>query len=336
MSDSADRAEVDLAIRQALAATGIGLTDSIETVRRKLNAAFLPYVDARELHRRISNFRKLNFRELSYEDVSHAVRDVIMFDTPGGKQAAITWQYSQYSAGTRFYRARIIPKDDRTIPLQSMSTVRDCWEPPKESVRVGRLNRENEPLLYTCPGDPSVAIDELKIADGERFSLIVHEAVEDVNVTIIGGQPDTESLGDVDALKVEMLQGFLRDEFTRDVGEGTEYLYRISEIIANDYFDMPPELHDAWCYPSVADKDKFNVAFRPHTRTKLRLIGVQIAKVYRLQDGSRLFRVDAVVKAKEGDEQLVYFSVGSPEQHEMFPEITEGMPDDFELARGRP
>ena len=54
-----------------------------------------------------------------------------------------------------------------------------------------------------------------------------YEAVEDVNVTVIGGDPDIDGLDETDALKLLMIQGFLRDEFTRDVGRGTEYLYRI-------------------------------------------------------------------------------------------------------------
>ena len=121
-----------------------------------------------------------------------------------------------------------------------MSKVSDCWEPPREIVRLGRLNKEGEPLLYTTPAGPRVAIDELKVPDDEWFSLIVYEAVEDVNVAIIGGDVDVEGLDDGDVLKIEMIQGFLRDEFMRDVGQGTEYLYRISESIAKDYFDLPP------------------------------------------------------------------------------------------------
>ena len=126
-----------------------------------------------------------------------------------------------------------------------MSKVSDCCEPPKKLVKMGRLNKDGEPILYTSPSDPRVAIGELKIPDHEWFSLIVYEAVEGVNVAIIGGDVDVEGLDDVDALKIEMIQGFLRDEFTRDVGRGTEYLYRISEIIAKDYFDMPPVMLDA-------------------------------------------------------------------------------------------
>ena len=226
-----------------------------------------------------------------------------------------------YPAGTLFYRVRAIPEDDHIIPLRTISKVSDCWEPPKEIVKLGRLNKEQEPLLHTSPMDPRLAVGEMKIPDGVRFGLIVYEAVEDVNVTMIGHQANTDALNDAHALKIEMIQGFLRDEFIRDVGQGTEYLYRISETIAKDYFDLPPEVQDAWCYPSVAHKDGFNVAFRPYTRAKLRLIGVEFARVYRGQEHDVSFAVDAVAKAVEGSDELAYFPIGSPEQKKSFPWI---------------
>ncbi len=303
-----------------------GVSDQLEAVRVRLNSVFLPYVSARELHRRVSNFRKLNFRDMSYEDVSQAIRRVIMFDTPSGQISVLQPLSGQYPAGTLFYRVRVIPKDDHIAPLRSMSKLSDCWEPPPNAVPIGRLNREGEPLLYTAPLDPRVAIGELKVPDGEWFSLIVYEAVEAVKVTIVGGQPDTTGLDATDALKVEMLQGFLRDEFTRDVGKGTEYLYRISEIIAKDYFDLPPEMQDAWCYPSIVDKSRFNVAFRPETRRKLRLIGVQIARVSSRENGGLVLAVGLVAGENEGSDDLDYFPIGSPEQRALFPWITTKQP----------
>lgn len=300
--------------------------DSLKAYLQNLRSEFLPYVDARELHRRISAFRKLNFRVMSEAEVFEAIGDVIMFDTPRGPMCVLQPRSSQYPAGTMFYRVRVIPKEDHVTPLRSMSTVGDCWEPPGEIVKMGRLNKEHEPLLYTSPIDPLVAIGELKIPDGERFSLIVYEAVEDVNVTVIGGDVDTEGLDEDDALKVEMIHGFLSDEFTREVGQGTEHLYRLSEIIAKAYFDLPPEMQDAWCYPSIVDKSRFNVAFRPSTRAKLRLVGVQIGEVQRAENGEAGMRVVLVAAEIEGCNDLAYFHIGSPEQRELFPWITTNNP----------
>ena len=155
---------------------GIAPTDALEIVGQKLDAGFLPYVDARELHGRISRFRKLRFQSMSYSDVRRAILDVITFDTPIGPQCVLQPATATYPAGTRFYRARAIPRDDHRIPLRSMSRTADCWEPPPEHVTMGRLNKAGEPLLYTSPIDLFVAAGEIKVPDRERFSLIEYEA----------------------------------------------------------------------------------------------------------------------------------------------------------------
>ena len=81
-------------------------------------------------------------------------------------------------------------------------------------------------------------------------------------------------------------------------------------------------MQDAWCYPSIVDKSKFNVAFRPKTRTKLRLVGVEIARVYRMENGKTTFPVALVAAETKGRNDLSYFEIGSPEQRERFPWIS--------------
>jgi hypothetical protein len=174
-------------------------------------------------------------------------------------------------------------------------------------------------LLYTAPIQPHIAVEELKIEEGQLFSLIVYEAVSQVNVTVIGVSPIVKELSKEETLKTRMIQDFLRHEFIRDVGKGTEYLYRISESIAKDYFDLPPDFQDAWCYPSVAKKGGYNVCFRPKTREKLKLLGVQIAFITREND-DYLFHVKCIAK-DSGNGQLSYHAIGSEEQIKIFPEI---------------
>uniref|UniRef100_UPI00334013FE hypothetical protein n=1 Tax=Castellaniella defragrans TaxID=75697 RepID=UPI00334013FE len=202
-----------------------------------------------------------------------------------------------------------------------MSTVADCWEPPENISRAGRLNRDNESLLYTAAISPMVAVEEMKISDNQLFSLIVYEAVKPINVTMIGAKPNTEGLASEEILKARMIQDFLKHEFIRDVGYGTEYLYRISESIAKDYFDLPPDFQDAWCYPSVAKKGHYNVCFRKEKRSSLKLLGSQIVSVTREGDGF-LFNVK-LVAAESGDGiNLAYHQIGSDLQKLIFPEIS--------------
>lgn len=286
----------------------------------------LSFVDIAELQDKISNFRDLNFRKMNYADVKKEVAKVISFKTSKGEQALLPTQISTYPKGTKFFRIRPIPSDDRSLPLKTMGTIADCWEAPADIVKAGRLNRENEPLLYTAPMNPEIAVEELKIADNELFSLIVYEATEDIKVTLIGVPHDNEGLSEESSLKMRMIQDFLKHEFIRDVGAGTEYLYRISESIVKDYFDLPPDVQDGWCYPSVAQKGTYNACFRPSIKVKIKLLGVQIAFVNRIDD-SYQFGIKLIAKPSSNDVDLSYHQIGSLEQKELFPEIiTESNP----------
>jgi hypothetical protein len=277
-------------------------------------------VDIGHLHDKVSKFRDLDFKRMSYKDVQSAISDVITFNTPQGVVSVLMPMNANYPAGTRFYRVRTLPADDRNLPLRTMSKVSDCWEPPENIVSAGRLNRDNESLLYTAPMSPFVAVEEMKIPDDQLFSLIVYEALNQINVTMIGAPPNIEGLDSEEVLKVKMIQDFLKHEFIRDVGVGTEYLYRISESITKDYFDLPPDFQDAWCYPSVAKKGHFNVCFRKEKRSKLRLIGSQIASVVREGD-NYLFQAKLVSKVSVDSVNLTYHKIGSEQQQELFPEI---------------
>ncbi|EOC1268938.1 hypothetical protein ACI09D_004115, partial [Cronobacter malonaticus] len=268
---------------------------------------FLNHIDISSLHNKICKFRDLDFKKMSYKEVQSAINDVITFDTPHGNICVLIPMITSYPVGTRFYRVRSIPQHDRVLPLPTMSKVIDCWEPPEHVVRAGRLNRDNESLLYTALMFPSVAVEEMKIKDNELFSLIVYEAVEPINATCIGQIPDLNNLNSEEALKAKMFQDFFKHEFMRDVGSGTEYLYRISESIAKDYFDLPTEVQDAWSYPSVAQKGQVNVCFRKVKKRKIKLIGVQITTVTQ-EDGHYLFHPKIIATPASDGLNLSYYA----------------------------
>lgn len=278
-------------------------------------------IDLLDLQKKIDIFRKLNFKNLSYQEVGKSVNDVIYFDTPRGKCSILPFSgCPSYPLGTRFYRVRAIPKDDRKLP--PMSKVCDCWEPPKEIVKIGRLNKAKEPLLYTTPAHPIIAVEELKIPDNEWFYLIEYEATQKINVATIGENFNYRGLDDNERLKLQMIQDFFCHEFIRDVGKGTEYLYRISEYIAKAFFNFPSEFQDAWRYPSITKKENYNVCFRPSKRKeKLKLIGVQIASICKVNNQT-IFKIPWIATEAHDGHNLLYYRTGSSKQREVFPEIT--------------
>lgn len=276
----------------------------------------LKRVDPVILLEKISRFRKLNIRYMSDLEISQAIFNVLCWD---GYFAYYT-NIKQYPIGTKFFRVKRL--HGTKVPNSRFGIYDDYWETKAEYLKeYGRLNKPGEPLLYVCP-DLYCAIKEVRIDEGELFAAIKYTAKSDVKVNMIGGEFEYKQMGIVDEkvqLVHEIYNGFLRDEFSRDVGKGTEYLYRISERIAKDYFDLPPRIaQDAWAYSSVQDKIKYNVCFRPDVAHDiLKLDGAMICKV----DSAMNIQVCCVAVGADAEGNILFYQMGTERQKEVFPEI---------------
>lgn len=210
------------------------------------------------------------------------------------------------------------------VPNERFKEHQDFWETdPKHLKDYGRLNKPGESLLYVTP-DLHCAIDECRIKEDEFFAAILYTVKTDIKVNMIGGEFDYTQMGIVDEkvkLIHEIYNGFLRDEFSRDVGKGTEFLYRISETIAKSYFDLPPRIaQDAWAYVSVQDKKKYNVCFRPDIAHEvLELKGAMICRVNEPKE----IKVYCVAVGTDENNNILFYPVGSEPQKRVFPEITK-------------
>lgn len=278
----------------------------------------LARVEAPVLAEKVRRFRRLNFRKLSYADIQREIGDVLCFNG----QALLMPMMATYPAGSLFYRIRRLAPDDRAFPLRGMTAEGDAWAPPASVTAMQRLNKAGEPLLYTTPLNFAVAIEELRVPEDEFFSLIVYRARTEVKVAQVGLGTMPPDLTAEERFKMELLNDFLEHEFTREVGRGTEHLYQISEIIAKDYFDLPPDAQDAWCYPSVAERGGYNVCFRPEqAKEKLELLGVQFSR-YKREGDDLMMNVAAVAVGFGPDGVFQYHAIGSEVQRAVFPEIS--------------
>ena len=209
-----------------------------------------------ELRRKIRTFKNLNIRRMQAAAVEAAVLDAITVGSPAS--AVLPVYATNYPKGTRFFRIRRFLDG-----LNPVTTVADCWCPPPDKTTMGRVNREGNPVLYTSPRDPLVAVAEMGAADGDRCMVLQYEATEEIRLGWITDQPapHLEASFDGDELvKLNMLRDFFVDEFTREVGIGTEHLYITSNIIAESYFNYPNT--GGYCYPTTVRKAGFyNVAF---------------------------------------------------------------------------
>ena len=255
---------------------------------------------------------------MSPEEVNQAIYDVLIFE---GKFTYPT-NINKYPKGTLFFRARQL--DSSAIPNPKLMFESDFWSPPARYInKYGRLNKPGESLLYTTPGIPEITLKEINIPDNSYYALMVYEAVEDIKVNFIGQQPDYKMLGiQSDDIKLvnNLYNDFLKDEFSRDVGVGTEFLYIVSELIAKNFFDLPPRIfQDAWGYPSLKDKNKYNVTFRPEIAEEVlslkgSLICKKLPQSYDIVPKYIQSGFDSSGKAK-------FHKLGSKEQLRVFPEI---------------
>ncbi|EEL55343.1 hypothetical protein COA13_07145 [Bacillus cereus] len=273
-----------------------------------------------ELIEKISKFRSLNIAMMNPAAIDKAINDVLTFE---GKFIYITNPSTYYPKGTLFFRARKL--NSSVVPNAELMYEPHFWNAPAKYIKTyGRLNKPGESLLYTTPQFPEITLKEIKIPDNSYYALMVYEATDDIKVNLIGQQYNYEMLG-IQSEKIKLINNifndFLKDEFSRDVGEGTEYLYIVSELIAKNFFDFPPKVvQDAWAYPSLKDKEKYNVCFRPEIakevlKLKGTLICEKLPQSYQIQ-------VKRIQSGFDSSGEAQFYAIGSKEQQKVFPEIT--------------
>lgn len=277
----------------------------------------LKNVDELELQRKIQHFRRLNIENLDDQELLQEIYNVLMWNN----NFVYRTNCLAYPVGTPFFRVRRLCGS--TIPFPNFNIYSDFWEPPSDAViNYGRLHKIGEPMLYVTPGDTTVPIKETKVQEGEYYALIHYIANKEVKANIIGGMYDYDAIGFSDRKAItahETYNNFLYTEFSRDVGVGTEYLYRVSELIAKNFFDLPPrEIQDAWAYSSICDKTKYNVCFRPEIAHEvLELKGAMICK--KTDDDS--INVYCIALPKEDKKGISFYQLGSEVQKAVFPDI---------------
>lgn len=278
---------------------------------------YLASFKASKLLRNISRFRSLNFRSMSDSTYRAEFDRVLMVNT---KSYVLPIHHHYIPHGTKLFRVRKIPKNDRHLPFQAMSMESDAWAPPAILVQnSGRLHKKNEPLLYTADHGITAFL-EARIAPKELAALIIFETKMDLTLTRIGINPITSGMTKEEAKKLTLVSNFIRDEFSRKVGKNTEHFYRGAEIITKDLHDIP--LSQGWAYSSVQEQKGTNYCFRPDAgKDSLQMLGVLFAS-YDLPDRDRPYAVYMSASAETDESLLVYHPLGSEFQLQVFPEIS--------------
>lgn len=153
-----------------------------------------------------------------------------------------------YPKGTLFCRSRKIDASKCEFKYS------DFWEAPPEFTGRGRLNKENESMLYLSLEDRETAIIESRVLPGDTYMLMTYAAIDDIEVTEVGWDCNDE------------ISSFLNSQFKKSGSAA----YEISERLAKDVFQLSK---DGWAYPSVLKEKGLNVCLNLESKNKIRLIG---------------------------------------------------------------
>lgn len=238
---------------------------------------YIPGITPIDLLKRIEDFRNLNINLLTDAQLRRELTKLFVYDNNG--EEWIGHHFDKHSLvlpkGTPFYRVRIVEN------LSDLDKEQDFWNNPM--ARPGRLNDEGEQVLYLCCGPNSIytAVNEVKVNPNQSFVVISYASTEEIQLSVIGEhalEAKQAHWSDLEKTKRFIIDDFLKTEFSRDVGIGTEYYYRLSRLIAKSQFSFGAkgieQFSDGVIYPSVKTKSLNNACmYIANARTKLGLLG---------------------------------------------------------------
>lgn len=160
----------------------------------------------------------------------------------------------------------------------------ECWEPPPDKTPMGRCNAKGSPVLYVSE-QLSTPFEELNIGFGNQFYSIKYESIGNIDLKnvvpkeIVSRDKDGKPIYDNESmLSYQILREFVRSEFLKPVGSGTEYLHKISASMCRVWFHSDDS--DGWVYPSVQSPLERNVAIKSSSaKKKIKIIDLRIARL---------------------------------------------------------
>ncbi|MER2057235.1 MAG: hypothetical protein ABTA16_00345 [Niallia sp.] len=205
-----------------------------------------------ELLKRLENYRKIDLKRTSENELFALTLKTL---------TCLNISTRNLNEGNKLYRVR---RKQEGIMFNKKS---DAWYPHQKYVTARqRLNDVGEPMLYTSV-DQSTPFFESKAKVGDSFALIEYavkrgQSIQATSVGMNEGIPEG-MLNEQGIINNKIIEQFLHTEFTKDVGVGTEYLYRVSTMLAKNFYDIPN--CDGYMYPSVAIGKGINVAIKPNS-----------------------------------------------------------------------
>lgn len=204
-----------------------------------------------------SILKKSNIRYTIKNSENISLLNRAMFGT---RYQSDPFKFGTFPAANRMYASNVIFFRSRKVELEKSDyVIEDFWEAPAKYTRRGRLNKDQECMLYVAEGNIETAVRESRVSDGDFYMLMIYTNTSLLEVAEIGWNYDEE------------VSSFISFHFSKN-GDG---VYDISEKLAKQVHQFE---NDGWCYPSVLHKSGVNICLNLSSKEKLRLVGALLRK----------------------------------------------------------
>ncbi len=259
------------------------IMEKSEDLRRMLVIKRLEQLNGFDFLKKVSEFRNLNRKKISDEQLFNEMMSLFSVDN----NVILMPITVSFKKDYLFYRIRNLGKEYDLNQLK----IQDFWSPPDHMVKnYGRINKPKESILYTSLSING-CLEEISLNNEDIFLVMRYKMKREIKGIQIGG--DFRKQLNLESSRAEqnyaIINDFINVEFSREVGIGTEYLYKTSELIAKSFFDLPSEWQDAWTFPSIQEKSNMNIAFRKKTAEEILILdSVLVCKYHENHDGGVL------------------------------------------------
>ena len=249
-----------------------------------------------ELLEKISEFKKIDLQTATVEEITLQSLKTLK---------CMLVSSCCFAEKSKLYRIRKLNNDLSNIPR----VFQDVWHPTPEMVKNdGRVNFKGQPVLY-CSTDQITPLYECDIKENDCYAIIQYSVKDGENLIgyTVGSQEEPNDLNETGKINNRIINDFVISEFSKPVGVGTEYLYKISNVICRNYMDMP--FCDAYVYPSIARyKQGWNVAIKPESAFKKIKFDVVLICTFKgfSESGDYLFDLKHKANALDKNNKLIY------------------------------
>ena len=270
----------------------INIEDSVNKFIMQSNP--LNTIQTLEILSKLEKYRQLDLKRISDKELFKLTLETVPM---------CTISYRCYRSGTKLYRVREYLGSEFT-KLSELLYV------PSKFVRTrGRVNNIGESILYVSL-DPVTPFHEVKATVGKSYCVITYEIREDEQIQVSTiGKNSYSMLNNLNAqgeINSKIIDQFFYTEFTKDVGKGTEYLYRTSTTLAKNFFDIPKS--DGYEYPSVAVNRNINLAIKPESvDKKIKVVSVENITINSITDKKIEFDTISIATYITDDGDVIYY-----------------------------